>query len=169
LVAAVVTSADPALSSGEAAERASVTLASVIRAITKIFHFCLNPVLFYSMSNRRSNLFGVLAVLLALIAQLGTGASIPRVDPVAAAGVICHIADDSGGTPSDGPTHPADCPVCPLCATLHVQPTALVSEALVVTPPTLLAIRRSELPPPSTAPPATPRPPSQPRAPPILS
>jgi hypothetical protein len=120
------------------------------------------------MSSRWSNLFGLFAVLLALMAQLGSGASIPRTDPIVTAGALCHTEDD-GGAPSRAPGHPADCPVCPLCATLHVQAMALVSHAQILTPPDFLAMRRSELPPPSTAPPATHRPPSQPRAPPTFS
>jgi hypothetical protein len=121
------------------------------------------------MSNRRSNFYGVFAVLLALMAQLGTNASVPRIDPVVISGVLCHTDDGTGGSPANAPGHPANCPVCPLCATLHVQSLALVSAAQPLTPPTVLATRRSELPPPSTAPPASHRPPSQPRAPPIFS
>jgi hypothetical protein len=121
------------------------------------------------MSNRRSNLFGLFAVLLALLAQLGVGASVPHVDPIVTAGALCHTDDDTGGAPLPGPSHPADCPVCPLCATLHAQGLALVSDAPSVTQPALLAIRRSELPPLSTAPPSPHRPPSQPRAPPTFS
>jgi hypothetical protein len=121
------------------------------------------------MSNRWPSLFGMFAVLLALVAQLGTGATIPRTDPVSAAGVLCHSEDDTGGVPSRAPAHPADCPVCPLCATLHVQPTALLPSGAVITPPAVLAIRRAELPPPSTAPPAQHRSPGQPRAPPTVS
>jgi hypothetical protein len=134
-----------------------------------MFHPRRKPVIFYSMSSRWSHLFGLFAVLLALMAQLGTGASIPRIDPIVAAGALCHTDDDDSGAPSRAPGHPPDCPVCPLCATLHVQAMALISNAQALTPPAFLATRRSELPPPSTAPPAPHRPPSQPRAPPTFS
>lgn len=116
----------------------------------------------------RFHLSGLFAVLLALMAQLGAGAAVPQIDPIAVAGVLCHT-DDDGSPPGHGPNHPPDCPVCPLCATLHAQPVALASVPPVLTPPVVLAIRRTELPPPATAPPALPRPPSQPRAPPTLS
>jgi hypothetical protein len=120
------------------------------------------------MTNRRSKL-GLFVVLLALMAQLGTGASMPRIDPVMTAGTLCHTEDDTGGAPSPGPSHPADCPVCPLCAALDVQQAALASTAQTLTPPAVLAVRRSELPPPSTAPPSSQHPPNQPRAPPTFS
>jgi hypothetical protein len=117
---------------------------------------------------RRFPLSGLFAVLLALMAQLGAGATVPRIDPVAAAGVLCHTDDDTT-PPAHGPAHPADCPLCPMCATLHTQQAVLVSVAPRLTPPSMLAVRRAELPPPSTAPPALHRPPSQPRAPPTVS
>jgi hypothetical protein len=107
-------------------------------------------------------------VLLALMAQLGAGATVPQIDPVTAAGALCH-SDDDGTPPAHGPAHPADCPLCPMCVTLHAQQAILVSAAPTLIPPSVLAIRRAELPPPSTAPPALHRPPSQPRAPPIVS
>jgi Protein of unknown function (DUF2946) len=119
------------------------------------------------MLTSRFHLSGLLAVLLALMAQLGAGAAVPRIDLVAAAGVLCHT-DDTGNPPAHGPTHPSDCLVCPLCATLHAQQAVLVSEVPALTPPPVVAIDRAELPPPSTAPPALPRPPSQPRAPPTV-
>jgi hypothetical protein len=120
-----------------------------------------------AMPTSRSRLFGLLAVLLALMAQLGSGATVPRIDPVAAAAVLCHT-DDSGNTPARGPNHPSDCPICPLCAPLYAQALALTSDAALPTPP-IQAILRPELPPPSTAPPGLHRSPSQPRAPPTLS
>jgi hypothetical protein len=117
---------------------------------------------------RRFLLSGLFAVLLALMAQLGAGATVPRSDPVVAAGVLCHT-DDDGTPPADGPAHPADCQLCPLCGPLHSQQAVLVSTAPSLTPTTVLAVRRAEMPPPSTAPPALHRPPSQPRAPPTAS
>ena len=114
-------------------------------------------------------MFGLFAVLLALMAQLGAGATVPRIDPVAVAGMLCHT-EDNGNAPAHGPDHhPAGCPICPLCAALHAQALALTSDALLLTPPAIQAIQRPGLPPPSTAPPALRRPPTQPRAPPTLS
>jgi hypothetical protein len=124
-----------------------------------------------AMLNRRFPLSGLFAVLLALMAQLGTGASVPRIDPVAVAGVLCHTEDDTGGTPTQTPGHPAGCPLCPLlCGTLHAQAVGLLlSGAPGLKPPAVLAAGRTGLPPPATAPPAPHRPPSQPRAPPVFS
>ncbi len=119
------------------------------------------------MLTRRFHLSGLFAVLLALMAQIGAGATVPRIDPIAAAGVLCHT--DEGSAPAPGHGHPADCLVCPLCAALHTQQAMLLSVAPRLTPPSVLAVRRAELPPPSTAPPALPRFPSQPRAPPTAS
>lgn len=119
------------------------------------------------MLNRRFHLPGLFAVLLALMAQLGAGASVPRIDPVAGVGILCHT--DDNGAPSKTPGHPVDCPLCPLCVALHAPAVPLVSAAAAVTPPSTVVVLKTELPPPSTAPPAAYRPPSQPRAPPIFS
>jgi hypothetical protein len=116
----------------------------------------------------RFHLSGLIAVLFALMAQLGAGAAVPQIDPVVAAAVLCHT-DDNGNPPAHGPSHLPDCLVCPLCATLHAQQAMLTAEAPRLIPPSLPAVRRAELPPPSTAPPAPHRPRSQPRAPPTLS
>jgi hypothetical protein len=121
------------------------------------------------MSSHRFHLSGLFAVLLALMAQLASGASVPRFDVLATAGVLCHIDEDTSGAPLQAPGHPADCPLCPLCVTTHVQSAALVSAPAILTPPAVLATVRAELPPPSTAPPSSYRPPNQPRAPPIFS
>ena len=118
------------------------------------------------MLTRRFHLSGMFAVLLALMAQLGMGATVPRLDPIAGAAVLCH---DDRGAPPKAPGHNIDCLICPLCATLHAQMAVLATDAPALPPPAVLAVRRSELPPPSTAPPALHRPPSQPRAPPIFS
>ena len=121
------------------------------------------------MMTRRFNISGLFAVLLALMAQLGLGASVPRIDPISGSAAICHTRD---GTPTDRvpspePGHPADCPICPLCVALHVQP-AMLASAETITPPAIgWTVIRIELPPPAIAPPAPHRPPSQPRAPPI--
>jgi hypothetical protein len=102
------------------------------------------------------------------MAQLSVGASVPRIDPVAGVGALCHPEDYTGGTPSKAPSHPPDCPVCPFCIALHAS-FALVPVTDSPLPPAVMVAFRSELPPPATAPPAPHRPPSQPRAPPIFS
>lgn len=121
------------------------------------------------MSGHRFHLSGLFAVLLVLMAQLGSGSSVPRFDVLETVGVICHTDDDSSSAPSQAPAHKADCPLCPLCITAHVQAAALVSASPILTPPAVLAAARAELPPPSTAPPSRYWPHGQPRAPPIFS
>jgi hypothetical protein len=119
------------------------------------------------MLTSRFRLSGLFAVLLALMAQLAAGAVVPRIDPVAVAGVPCHT--DEGTAPAHGPAHSSGCLICPLCATLHAQQAVLASAAPELVPPQVPVIRRAELPPPSTAPPSLHRPPNQPRAPPTVS
>ncbi|MGD0103871.1 MAG: hypothetical protein ABSC06_07515 [Rhodopila sp.] len=119
--------------------------------------------------NRRFPLHGLFAVLLALMAQLGAGASVPRFDPIATAGLLCHTEDGTGGVPLKAPSHSGDCLVCPLCVALHASSAALVPVTSTTMPQDVGVVLKSELPPPSTAPPAPHRRPSQPRAPPILS
>jgi hypothetical protein len=121
------------------------------------------------MANRRFHLSGLFAVLLALMAQLGAGADVPRMDPVAGVEMLCHTDDDAGGTPSKSPSHSPDCPVCPLCVALHASPAALVPVIATLAAADAGVVLKVELPPPSTAPPASYRPPSQPRAPPTYS
>jgi hypothetical protein len=121
------------------------------------------------MSKRRS-LAGLFAVLLALTAQLGFGASVPNPDLIGGiAGPICHVDPDSGGAPATPTHHPADCPVCPLCAAAHAPAFAVLPQVAILLPSAAQVVVRGELPPPSTAPPAPHRPPSQPRAPPSFS
>jgi hypothetical protein len=121
------------------------------------------------MLNRRIHLRGLFLVLLALMAQLGVGASVPRIDPTVAAGALCHTEDDAGGTPSKSPSHAPDCLVCPLCAAVHDTSATLVAVIAMPVSQVPGVVFKAGLPPPSTAPPAPHRPPSQPRAPPILS
>lgn len=124
------------------------------------------------MSVRRVPLHGLLIVLLALMVQVGTGAMVPRLDPIDAIAdihAICHAADESGGTPTHAPGHPADCLVCPLCLTLHAPAAMLVPGGVPLPPTRHMVVPRGELPPPSTAPPFSYRPPNQPRAPPLIS
>jgi hypothetical protein len=121
------------------------------------------------MFSRRFRLPGLFAVLLALMAQLGAGGSVPADNPVADAAVLCHT-DDAGRAPAHTPGHhPIDCPICPLCAPLHVSLAALIPAGVKLPPPAVVVVARTELPPPSTAPPSPHRPPSQPRAPPTFS
>jgi hypothetical protein len=121
------------------------------------------------MSSRRFHLHGLFAVLLALMAQLGAAATVPRLDPIGTAAVLCHPENDGGGAPSRAPSHSSDCLVCPLCVALHAQPVALLPVADAPMPRSIGVVLKTELPPPSTAPPAPHRPPSQPRAPPTFS
>jgi hypothetical protein len=122
------------------------------------------------MLTRWFHVSGMFAVLLALMAQLGMSISAPSIDPVAGVTALCHIDDDTGGTPSPtSPSHSTDCLVCPLCGTLHVQLATLVADTAVPKPPAIPVSNRSSWLPPSTAPPALHRPPNQPRAPPIFS
>lgn len=123
------------------------------------------------MLNRRVPVHGLLAVLLALMAQLGMGATVPRLDPFArivSAEILCHAPDGAGDTPP-APMHPLDCLICPLCVSVHAPPVVLVSDVGIDMPSAGVVVLRSELPPPSTAPPSSHRPPSQPRAPPAIS
>jgi hypothetical protein len=122
-----------------------------------------------AMLTSRFRMFGLFAVLLALMAQLGAGATLPRVDPVAAASVLCHSDGNDSQVPTHGPNHPSDCPICPICASLHAQVIALTPGPPLLMGPAIQATLRLDQPPPSTAPPALRRIPSQPRAPPPIS
>jgi hypothetical protein len=129
------------------------------------------------MLNHRLPFGGLLAMLLALMAQLGVGATVPQVDPIAinaGAHALCQTLNDAGGKPAapapwHGPGHPPDCQICPLCIALHVSAAALVSDAAPLPPSGIVVVLRGELPPPSTAPPTPRRAPSQPRAPPTYA
>ncbi|HEY0183615.1 MAG TPA: DUF2946 family protein [Rhodopila sp.] len=121
------------------------------------------------MSNRWFHPYGLFAVLLALMAQLGLGATVPRIDPVAGIGALCHSGDDSSDAPSQTPAHSTDCLICPLCIAWHAQSVPLIPAGAAPLPPSVTVVREAGLPPPSTAPPAPHRPPSQPRAPPTIS
>ena len=118
----------------------------------------------------RCSLPGLFAVLLALMVQLGLGATVPRTDPgTLVAGSICHVQDDASGGPSSPPGHPADCLVCPLCISVHAPSLPLLAAAVSLPSPPVVVVARIELPPPSTAPPSAQRSPNQPRAPPTYS
>ena len=117
------------------------------------------------MVNRRFHLAGLIAVLLALMAQTVAGGSVPAMDSLAGVSAICHTGD---GAPPPPPGHPVDCPVCPLCIAMHVSPVMVASADAIMAPSGNWMVVRSGLPPPSTAPPVLHRPPSQPRAPPLI-
>ena len=124
------------------------------------------------MLNRRVPFHGLLAVLLALMAQLGIGASVPRLDPLAliiSVETLCHTPGGAGDAPAPAPMHPLDCLVCPLCVAVQTPSITLISDAAIPMPSAAVVVLRSELPPPSTAPPSSHRPPSQSRAPPTIS
>jgi hypothetical protein len=124
------------------------------------------------MLNRRVPVHGVLAVLLALMAQLGISATVPRLNPLAQiirAEMLCHPPDGVGDTPAPAPMHPLDCLVCPLCVALQAPPIILVGDGEVTSPSAAVVVLRPELPPLSAEPPSSQRPPSQPRAPPAVS
>jgi hypothetical protein len=120
------------------------------------------------MLTGRFHLPGLMAALFALVAHLAVGASIPRMDPLAAATpVLCHAVDASDGDPAPAPAHSTDCPLCPLCGALHAPPVVLVHTAVFAAPSVISVAIGSELPPPSIAPPGPRRLPAQPRAPPV--
>ncbi|WP_428490399.1 hypothetical protein [Rhodopila sp.] len=120
------------------------------------------------MLNRRFHPVGLFVVLLALMVQLGAGASVPRIDPVTGVAVLCH-AEHGGGRPSKAPLYPGDCLACSFCAALNGTGLVLVPVIEHPLAPAFVVVGRTALPPPSTAPPITDRAPGQPRAPPILS
>jgi hypothetical protein len=120
------------------------------------------------MLSRRFHLSGLFAVLLALMALVGAGASVPRIDPISGIAVLCH-GDVDPGAPSKAPDHPINCPVCPLCAALHAPAAPLVSVAAMLAPPMTVVVLKTERPRPAAGPQAAYRPPSQPRAPPTFS
>lgn len=124
------------------------------------------------MSNRLITVPGLLAALLALMVQLGIGASVPRPDllaQIATADTLCHAPDGAAGTPARAPMHQLDCLVCPLCAVMHAQPATLASATPIGVPSAVAILIRLEPPSPFTAPPEPHRPANQPRAPPIGS
>jgi hypothetical protein len=129
------------------------------------------------MLNHRLPLGGLLAVLLALIVQLGIGATVPQIDPTAInadAAALCQTINDTGGNPAaplhrHGPGHSRDCQICPLCIALYAPAATLATAVAPPSPSGIVVVLRGELPPPATAPPAPRRAPSQPRAPPTTS
>jgi hypothetical protein len=123
------------------------------------------------MPSHRCHLHGLFAALLALVVQLGLGASVPRLDPlreIADAAILCHGAADTGGTPAKVPSHLIDCLLCSHCIAAQPQiPPVPVPPYLA--PPRVQLAWRAELPPPSRAPPSRFWVVTQPRAPPFFS
>src|SRR5690349_17281751 len=120
------------------------------------------------MLSRRCYLLGLLSALLALMAQLSTGATVPRLDPLAqlvGAETLCHETHDAGGAPAKAPVHPIDCLACSLCCAAQ-PPIFLLPAPPNLTPPRVVLAERAGLPPPSRAPPFRVWSPAQPRAPP---
>jgi hypothetical protein len=108
------------------------------------------------MRNPRFHLPRLFAVLLALIAQLGGGTSMPdmpRMDLAALlgdAGAICHVGG-AGGQKS--PAMPGqDCPMCPCCIGTAV-PAALPVPIVSLSLPTAIPPARFAITPPATGPP----------------
>ena len=125
------------------------------------------------MIGRRFHPWGVFAVVLALVAQLSTVASVAPDGAVplrllAAQTIICHT-DSHGRPPARTPHHRPAYPACPLYVGAHNPVSVLPVQAPDLPPPPVLAIARAELPPPATAPPAPRYSPSHPRAPPTFS
>jgi hypothetical protein len=123
------------------------------------------------MLNRRFHRYGFTLVLLALMAQLGVGASVPKAEfgaMIAGFDAICHAGDDSSGIPNP-PKHGTDCLICPLCIALHAPAIGLLSTGVTLAPRAVIVVARTELPPPATAPPSLWPPSNQPRAPPAVS
>jgi hypothetical protein len=123
------------------------------------------------MLSRRCYLFGLLSALLALMAQLSAGATVPCLDPVVqlvGAEALCHETHDSGGAPAKAPVHPLNCLACSLCCAAQ-PPISLLPAPPHLTPPRVVLAERAELPPPSRAPPFRLWSPAQPRAPPSVS
>jgi hypothetical protein len=122
------------------------------------------------MLKRLVSVLGPVAALLALMVQIGIGASVQRPDRLAqiiGVETLCHASDDAGGPPGPAPAHPFDCLFCPLCAALHAPAPTPVSGMPIPAAPAAGIGVRADLPPPSTAPPLPQRPPGQPRAPPV--
>ena len=131
------------------------------------------------MSSRRRSFRGMLAALLALIAQVALGAAAPQAElrlaaansvaAALAAAPICHADEADNDAPGQKPAHSNDCLTCPLCTSAHAPTFALAAPPVAVPAPPELLAARPELPPPATAPPVFAWTTNQPRAPPALS
>lgn len=120
------------------------------------------------MTQRRTSHLGLMFTLLALMAQLASGAALLPV-PVAAAlanvTVICHADETSDEAPAV-PHNPADCPICPVCVSLSAPAYALMTHP-VLPPPRVVVVAPPVVLPPPTAPPSAAVLAAQPRGPPI--
>jgi hypothetical protein len=105
--------------------------------------------------------------LLALIAQLSIGASVPAAPAFSLAGgsiPICHGGEDPVDAPA--PHRPADCVLCPLCIAMADHSVMLGTDGQALPAARMAVIGLAAPPPPSTAPPPARRYAAQPRAPP---
>jgi hypothetical protein len=109
------------------------------------------------MLTSRFRLVGLFAVLLALMAQLGAGASVPDMPRMhlaallGDAGAICHISGGAGGQKS--PAIPGqDCPMC-ICCIGTVLAAVLPVPMVSLPPDVAVAPARFVVTPPSTGPP----------------
>jgi hypothetical protein len=126
------------------------------------------------MSHRRTSASGLLFALLALVAQLVSGATIPHLTSlgmtelavIADATTICHAHESSDQAPAP-PHNPEDCQVCPLCASLSGGAFAIAADPVLPTPRIILVAPTVILPP-ATAPPAVLVLAAQPRGPPAI-
>ncbi len=125
------------------------------------------------MIQRRISASGLFVALLALVAQLAFGATVPRPEIALVlddAGIICHAPTSSDGTtPPAHRHHMPDCQFCPLCMSLATPGIVLPGAAPHPPPPQVAAFRRPGLPPPATAPPVAALLSAQPRGPPVLA
>ncbi len=96
----------------------------------------------------------LLLALLALVAQLAMGASVPPVLDIVAGGVpICHGSDQPLDTPA--PHHEGDCVLCPICAAIGSPSAFLAATEPTLPLPRAPVIALAAPPPPATAPHAT--------------
>ena len=121
--------------------------------------------------SRRPAIFGLLLVLLALVAQVGAASVVPGFDrtaDLAAISTICHADDDGGGAGTPAPAHhtPA-CDLCPLCGPAGGSHLAISTTRVSVPPPVVRPVESPIGIAPATAPPARPRIAAEPRGPPL--
>ena len=120
------------------------------------------------MSQRRPSRLGLMFTLLALVAQLASGAAVLRIQAAAALAnvtVLCHADETSDQAPAV-PHSPADCPICPLCVALSAPAFALMTRPELPLPRVFVVASAVVLPPP-TAPPSTIVLAARPRGPPV--
>jgi hypothetical protein len=112
------------------------------------------------MSHRRTFASGLLFALLALVAQLAAGATVPHMTNlgiadlavIADATTICHAHETSDQAPVP-PHNPTDCPICPLCVSLSAAAFAIAADPALPTP-RIINVAPTVILPPATAPPA---------------